>query len=264
MVPTSAYDFVSLDGYAIMRGVTLSLPSEQVRQLLPAGLELGPQRVTAPGTHPVILLFNQLFNAHLTVPSLLPKLNYYEQTIGIPCCYLSGSGRGPFYFMPALYLDSFLATLGGVLYWGFAKTMASFSASEEGYSVKSALGAELASLSFRARDAFTPVAQAANFAALRALHDQPLISRVALAVGPFWVCSNFEKDWSAGSIRSLETVLHTAASFLPGIAPGRFPDQASAPGLAVSPLGSYELRVPWRLSLPYFPEASAFVARKFA
>jgi hypothetical protein len=275
MVPTSPYDLVSLDGYAIMRGVTLSLPSEQVRRLLPAGLALGPQRVTAPGTHPVILLFNQLFDAHLTVPSLLPKLSYHEHTIGIPSCYLTGSGRGPFYFMPALYLDSFLATLGGVLYWGFAKSLASFSASEERYSVAAAAGGELASLSFRATDAFAPIAAAPHFAALRALHDQPLISRFALAVGPLWVCSNFEKDWSAGSIRSLETVLHTTPHFLQGVA-AEFcsraeprastsaPHAFSAPGIAESALGSYELRVPWRLSLPYFPQAAALVARRFA
>jgi hypothetical protein len=135
------YDTITLDGEGTFRGVTLSLPTGQVRRMLPAGLELGDQRVTPPGTHPVILLFNDLFRAHMNIPSLLPSLTYNEHTIGIPYSYvtrgpLTGSTPGPYYYMPSLELDNLSAILGGRLFWGYNKRLAHFESTAGRYTIR--------------------------------------------------------------------------------------------------------------------------------
>src|SRR5262249_11656390 len=117
---------VNLNGNSTVRGVTLALPTERVRNFLPAGLELGPQDVTPRGTHPVILLFQEMFRVQMSMPTVLPSLTYHEHIFSVPYCYLSSGSitpgyPGPYFFMPRLYLDSAEATAGGVLFWGFAK-----------------------------------------------------------------------------------------------------------------------------------------------
>lgn len=48
---------VNLVGDFLARCVTLAWPSEIVRGFLPYGTTLGPQQLTPPGTHPVMLFF---------------------------------------------------------------------------------------------------------------------------------------------------------------------------------------------------------------
>ena len=54
----------------------------------------------------------------MSVPSLLPVLNYNEYTLGIPYSYVASGGLnrnspGPYYYMPKLFLNSTLAVLDG-------------------------------------------------------------------------------------------------------------------------------------------------------
>lgn len=247
------YSYVSLDGDAIMRGVTLELPSERLRMLLPHGLELGEQTVTRPGTHPVILLFNEMLRVHMSVPSLLPSMSYRELSFGIPNCYIGK--LGPFYFQPRLFLDSFLATLGGVFYWGFPKRMASFTINEEEFAVRGVRGNALTSLRHRPAGEELPVAAYPNFAPIRAMHDQPLVLMLPAGMGPFFVCSNFDKLWERGTLQPLETTTNVEESYLPGLATGSF----AAHGVDASVLGSYVMRMPWRLSMPYSPYAAGMI-----
>ena len=95
MEPSFPYSAVNLVGDGIMRVVTIALPRAQVLDLLPHGLELGPQDLTAPGEHPVIFHFQEMLRAHMTIPSLLPNLTYHEQVVGIPFTHVTPGLSGP-------------------------------------------------------------------------------------------------------------------------------------------------------------------------
>ena len=64
MNPFDPANVVNLSGTGTMRGVTLALPTDRGRDLLPNGLELGSQSITGPGTHPVMLGFHDIFRLH--------------------------------------------------------------------------------------------------------------------------------------------------------------------------------------------------------
>jgi hypothetical protein len=141
MNPFDPTNLISLRGLGTMRGFTASLPTDTVRKLLPHGLELGAQSVTAPGTHPVLFGFNDMFRLHWSFPSLLPNETYRELSVGVPFAYLTqgqvtSQSPGPYYFMPQLYLDNLFAVVGGTLLWGFNKQLANFLVTAERYDVR--------------------------------------------------------------------------------------------------------------------------------
>lgn len=260
MTSSNPFAAINLNGTGTMRGMTLALPTDRVRQLLPNGLEPGPQTVTPPGTHPVILLFNEMFRAHMSVPTLLPSLTYHEYSIGIPHAYLSTGAiqpgvPGPYYFMPKLYLDNFWATLGGIAFWGFAKEMASFLVTGDSYTVTGFDGQRIMSFAWNedAPDDFKPIAEFPHFEPVRQMLAQPIISMAPATIGPFFILSDFDKMWSQATLRPLEGSLEVDIDFVPGFSAGRYPDADPTPGIDTSVLGCYELRTPWLLSLPYPP-----------
>lgn len=260
MNAVNPFSLINLHGDGTMRGVTLALPTERVRNLLPAGLELGTQDVSPQGTHPVVLFFHDMFRAQMSIPTLLPNMTYHEHSIGVPFSYISrGSltpgNPGPYYFMPKLHLDNFNATIGGLLFWGFPKEMASFDVTADRYTVTSLAGQRLTSVAWKARanHGFLPIAEYPHFAPVRQMLTQPIISMVPAALGPFFILSDFDKDWDVATVRPLQTVLDVDVEYVPGYPGGRYPEKGWSPGIDQSVLGSYELRAPWRLSLPYPP-----------
>lgn len=260
MTSANPFSLVNLNGDGTMRGVTLALPCQQVRSFLPAGMELGPQNVTEPGLHPVVLFFHDMFRAQMSIPTLLPNMTYREHSVGVPFTYLSRQSitpghPGPYYFMPKLYLDNFNATIGGLLFWGFAKEMASFQLTAGRYSISSLSGQRVTSLAWRAEEGaiHKPVAEYPNFAPVQAMLTQPIISQVPAAMGPFFILSDFDKDWDRATVRPLRTVVEVDLEYVPGYSAGRYPAGDWAPGIDQSVIGSYELKAPWRLSLPYPP-----------
>jgi hypothetical protein len=252
------YSYISLNGTGTMRGVTLELPSERVRELLPNGLELREQHVTKPGTHPVIVFFHDMFRAHMTIPSGLPNMTYHEHSLGVPYVDLAPSWfnprrRGPFYFMPKLHLDNFFATLGGIIYWGYPKVMASVRVTDGEYVVTSSAGTTITSLRFRAVGDERPLSAFPHFEPIREMLNQPMISMLPIAQGPFFIAANFDKQWEVATMRPLETTMTVDECYSPGLEAGPYPSQGVSPGIDSTVLGSYELRAPWRLSLPYSP-----------
>lgn len=256
MTPANPFAAINLSGDSLMRGATFALPVDRVRNLLPTGLDLGPQDVTPQGTHPVILLFNDIYRAHFSIPTLVPNMTYHEHTVGVPYCYLTTGSitpghPGPYYYMPKLYLDNFSAIIGGLAFWGFNKEMASFEVTGNSYTITSSAGQRLASLSVDKGNFpdFSAITTFPLFEPVRQMLLQPLISMVPAAIGPFFVLADFDKTWDEGMIRPVNTVAEIAVEFIPGYPAGAYP----AAGIDASVLGSYELRVPWRLSLPYPP-----------
>jgi hypothetical protein len=251
---------INLNGDSIMRGVTLALPCDRVRDLLPTGLELGSQDVTPSGTHPVILSFNELFRAKMSFPTLLPSQTYHELTLGIPYSYLSRDSitpghPGPYYFMPRLFLDNALFTIGGLLLWGFTKRMASFRVTAEHCAIDDCAGRRLTSLAWKteADSVHRPIGDCPHFAPVRRMLDQPLISMVPASIGPFFVLSDFDKNWKVATVRPLQTVMEVDVEFVTGYPAGRYPTSDWSASIGESALGSYELHAPWRLSVAYPP-----------
>jgi hypothetical protein len=260
MTPANPFAAINLHGDGTMRGVTLALPTARVLDLLPAGLELGKQEVTPPGTHPVILFFHDMFRAQMSIPTLLPNMTYHEHSVGVPFSFLASGSitpgmPGPYYFMPKLYLDNFWATIGGLLFWGFAKEMASATVTATSYTVNSLAGQRLTALTWKKpkQEELRPIAECKHFEPVRQMLTQPIISMLPAAMGPFFILSDFDKAWEVATIRPLETSLEVDVEYVPGYAGGRYPASGYSPGIDASVLGSYELRAPWRLSLPYPP-----------
>jgi hypothetical protein len=99
-----------------LRCVTFAWPWPLARRLLPWGLDLLPQVITPWGTHPVVLFFYDMFQAHMPAMPLLPSMTYHEHIVGVPFTGITpalGGPAGPFFFMPRILLDGVLPWLGG-------------------------------------------------------------------------------------------------------------------------------------------------------
>ena len=243
---SSPYPFGFI-GNAITRSVTLELPSPQVRRLLPSGLELGDQDLTPPGTHPMIFHFHQFSECQFSFP--VPRsMRFCEQTAGIPFTMVRGAyaapgGRGPYYFMPKLYLDDLWVLLNGVFWWGFNKEIANVEVSENRYAVTSFARRKLVSLEWRAEPGCgrRPVGEYPEFEPIRHMLSQTLITRSPGGVGPCFSLTDFERRWPLTQVQPLRSVLDVYPSCLPGFDAGRFGES----------LQSYEIVGPWWLSAPY-------------
>jgi hypothetical protein len=231
--------------------------------MLPPGLVLGPYPSDLnidSDCHPVVLCFNDVFRAHLSVPSLIPNLTYHEFHIGVPYTYLSSGTlqegtNGPYYFMPRLYLDRWLPIIGGVSFWGLAKEPARIHVTENSYRVTSLSGQPLASLSWNttSEDAFT-AAPYSLIIIIRAILSQTMVSRMPAAVGPFFSLSDFIRYLDI-PIPIPTTVEVDALNIQVQPREGLRAEEWQ-PGVGSSVLGGFTAFVPWVLSLPYLPPRS--------
>jgi hypothetical protein len=258
MNPFDPFNVMALRGQGHMRNITLALPTALVSDLLPMGLALGAQTMTPPGTHPVILGFHDMFKLHTTIPTLLPSLTYHEHSVGIPFCYVTlGSigptSPGPYYFMPTLLLDSALATLGGIVFWGYPKRLARVTVTGNKYAVAQSNGDPLVDVTWDITGPFLPAASYPNFAPQQAALSQPLLGLVPLSLGPFFVVADFPKDWTVATVRPLETVTEVYTDYVVGFGLARYPKSGKSKGIDASVVGSYELHAPWSMSAPYPP-----------
>lgn len=239
------------------RVVTLALPRRDVEQLLPAGLKLAPQPLTMPDRHPVFMLFSQeCFDAWFD------EMDYNELLLGVPWVELEEQhlpNRGPFIYMPRLYLDEVLPrVLGNVLY-GFEKQAAAVEVTDESFTVRDESGSALL-VDGRFDGAGEPVAPAAlpHFDAVQQMLEQPTISQALRIVdshafyrragGPFLCCINrYRFDDPSTRVTPLRATVRVTGDFSP---PG-FPTGTFEVGsLAAEPLGAFHIRVPQEISLP--------------
>jgi hypothetical protein len=250
--PPLPYGFINLVGDGHLRGTTLVLPTERVRHMLPHGLDLGEQQLTPKGTHPVVIFFYDMYRAHMTVPTLLPNMTYHENIVGIPFAYttpgfLEPYYAGPFFFMPRLNLDNYLATVGGILWWGFAKHLSKITTTEDSYAVATLGGDPLISLDIKQKGELKPVDGYPYFEPMRQIMDQPIVSQLPVGMGPLFACSNFDKKWDTALVRPLSTEVQIDQCFVSALPTGRF----AAEGIDADPLGSFEVQSRWRQSLIY-------------
>jgi hypothetical protein len=270
MAPTNnPFNLVNLHGDGCFRGVTLALPIAEVQRFLPNGLVLGAQNVTPPGTHPVILSFNSLYRAIMSVPTLLPTLTYHEFTFGVPYSYVQpgtlgrmfgavlGRGgdqlRGPYYYMPRLFLDSVLATMGGVLYWGYAKKLARFKLSTGSFAIDAENGVPQISLEWDILGEPRPVSAFPHFEPVREMLAQPLVSQMPVGMGPLFVVADFNKRWDLATLQPTATTVRVDNEIVPGFGAAHYPSEGRSPGIDTQVLGSYELSASWMLGMAHAP-----------
>ncbi len=247
---------INLVGDFLARCVTVAWPCEIVRGFLPYGATLGPQQLTPPGTHPVLLFFYDMFQVHMTIPNPLPTMTYHEHVIGVPDVWVrNGNGwgcdAGPFFFMPRLLLNNFWSTLGGLVYWGYPKRLSRIVVTGDHFAVSDLSGAPQVSLDFVGHGELRPIDHFPHFAPLRAAMEQPMLAEMPLGMGPIAVCSRFDKHWPTVTMRPLSTAVRIDQAFIPGLPCGRFPGQGMSPGIDHGPLGSYEFRAHFRQTVPY-------------
>jgi hypothetical protein len=257
MGPFEPYSQTYLYGEGTFRGVTVAWPTALVLRFLPFGMELGEQELTPRGTHPVTLFFYDFYRVHMNVPAPLPNMTYHEFVIGVPNVFVSsglaaGMRRGPYFFMPRLLLDNALATYGGLLWWGFAKQVARMDISQHRYAVRDyTTGAPVISLDHQPMGDLQPLHHFPHFEPIRRLLNQPLITQLPMAMGPYFAGSWFQKNWRTAAIRPLRTVMTISREFVQGVPYGRYPAEGWSEGLDQSVLGSYELQAQWRQTLIY-------------
>jgi hypothetical protein len=256
MNPYDPFNMFHLSGTGTMRYMTLALPTETVRSMLPNGLELGQQNLTPAGTHPVMMGFHDMFRLHTSFPSLLPSMSYHEHSVGVPYCYLSQgqiglSAPGPYFFMPIVMLDHFLATVGGLLFWGFAKRYERVSNANGSYEIVRMDGDPVLRMDYASAGEAKPISEYPEFEIQRQALAQTVISTFPAGMGPYFVLSEFPKHWAAATLQPITASLDVFSDYVLGFAAGRYPTEGADPGIDTSQVGAYELRAPWRLSSPY-------------
>lgn len=245
------------------RVAVLILPSDTVRRLLPAGLELAPQPVVPSGYHPVYLFFS-----HEIFRAWFGTMDYEELLIGVPWVQISNpraSYPGPFVYMPRLYLNSRLPQELGVHLYGWEKQMGTIQVTGDDARTEFTVTAKGATsptvtgiFDEIAGEPPRPAGELKNFLIVRQLFEQPTISQALHIVdpnsfnstlrGPFLAANNvLEADQPGATVQPLRATITIGGSLTPpGIPPGSY----VAPSLLESELGAFRIRCPQAISLP--------------
>lgn len=254
---TAPYPFGFI-GSGLTRFICLALPSSRVRAFLHPRLDLSIQDITAPGTHPVIFLFQKFSECQFSFPTALRSMSFHEHTICIPFTSVRADfgpfgGNGPYCFMPRLYLDDLWVQWNGIFLWGFSKEMAYMEVNESRYAVRSSTGQPLASLTWvtSVEEAHRPAASCADFEPVRRMLSQKLVSVFPAAMGPCIALSDFDRRWNMASVRPLRVDMEIHPTYIPVIEPGRYSTGSNSRLPVSSVPGSWEFLAPWWLSFPY-------------
>ena len=185
-------------------------------------------------------------------PNVVPYfgMTYHEFIFAIPFVQWrqerhAPAYRGPFAYMPRLYLDKLWPTVLGYMY-GYPKTLARIHQSEQGgYRVRDlVLDRPLIRATFRPEGESAPPAAFEHFEAIRSIFKIPIIAK--LEATPY-LCSRMTFHLDEATLRSAPCTVELQDAILPGV----LPDTRASRGLADQALGSFELRVPWELTLPF-------------
>lgn len=224
----------SVDASVIFMGIDCEI----LKPLLPAGVELAPQDFTPPGLHPVYWSFNlHLHNVSTPIPGLL--LNYNEFAFVINCVRYRDNPELLGYPV-VLYLNNWMAILGGRIFWRLNKRYASCSVDtgspDSSFQIETRMTG-----AFENAGAAVLASDSENFRLVKPLLDQPL-----LTVGWFGYCqSSFQLDFTKAYIQPQKGEIVTQ-NFLPGLNSQILPFDS----LQQSPMGGFYCSVPWVLKRP--------------
>jgi Acetoacetate decarboxylase (ADC) len=232
----SRFDFVGDLDAAI---ALVEIPADSARAMLPDGLRLAPQRVTLGNRHPLLLMLGRQQNVRLALFST--GTDYLEFILAVPFVEHDRQGRhprGPFGYLPCLFLDRRLPIVAGRLLLAYDKRRAAISATDESYRVARAHTEEpLVSARFRAVAGWSsrlpqPIAD---------ILQLPVVSRRARGTWRYSV-ADFALD--RAEIRPIGMDLAIERPFVPGLPVGSFALDAEC-GHAL------RLRTSWRLTGPF-------------
>ncbi|MGH1345004.1 MAG: NAD(P)-binding protein [Nannocystales bacterium] len=240
------------------RIVVLGLPRERVEKLLPLGLELAPQTLTFPDKHPVFVMFS-----HDHFEAWFGEMDYNELMVAVPYVQrtaLHVANRGPFVYMPRLYLDEDLPRRLGNLLYGFEKELGNIANGPDSYTVRNRDNDQLiASATFAEAGTPQPPSSLPLFQSVRKLFEMPTISQALRIVddeafderdfvSPFLACTVcYDFSDATATVQPLTaTVEFTTALTPPGLPPGPI----AVPSLDTEVLGAFRLRCNQVVSLP--------------
>ena len=251
----SAFEGVGkIDAHVVVR----AMPVDVVRSLLPLGLELAPQPATFPDKHPVVFLFADHF-----FQAWFGDMDYFECVVAVPYVRLEDShaaNRGPFLYMPRLYLDKTAPRLLGNLLYGFEKVEAKVEAGPGRFRATDPDSDEpIVSAKFTAAGDPVRPQEHANFESVRRLLEQPTISQALRIVdsdafserdflSPF-LCTQVKYDFTdpTSTIQPVRANVWLSPLTTPkGLPVGTF----DTPSLDEDELGSFRMRAPQVVSLP--------------
>ncbi len=240
------------------RIVILGLPRADVQRLLPLGLELAPQPLTFPDEHPVFVMFS-----HDHFEAWFGDMDYNEMMLAVPYVQRSAqhvANRGPFIYMPRLYLDEETPTRLGNLLYGFEKQMARIDNGDAQYIVRTHDGSRLiASARFTEAGAPQPPSVIPSFQAVRKVFEMPTISQALRivdedafderdVVSPM-LCSTVTYDF--GDESATVQPLTASVEFTDALTPPGLPCRPiDVPSIETRVLGAFRLRANQVVSLP--------------
>lgn len=238
-----------LEGHCLGRFAFCSVGSDFLQSLLPADLVLAPQNYTPGGQHPLLLMFNNTrlkTNPNLeriaSESNIALELKYFEFIVMLPYVQFKDpqyNGKGPYCFLPVLYLNSILAVLGGRIFWEFNKEIAGFSVQPSEFSVtqESADAVLLSGLTLL-MGYMQPDKSIPNFQAITPILRLPVIEH-----GPYGYVSSIYKIFFEGLDISPAgaMITNTSCKFLP-------PGLINSPSIIEKPLGAFHMDYNWKLS----------------
>lgn len=225
----------------------LPFPRAVVQGMLPEGLELDEQGLTAAGQHPVVLFFGWQDRVR---PNFSPLgMSYLEFIISVPYVRHADPARrarvpGPFIYMPQLYLNRASPVWLGVYAYGYRKAQARIVTGADRYEVQQLKsGAPIISGHFRKAG---PTGAAAGFPLLRAAQQAyalPLVSRTLLGK---WLYSYFDFALGEALIQPIEMTIKIHNDQAAGLPAGEY----GVPSIRHSGLGAFFLSTAASISNP--------------
>jgi len=243
-------------------GQVISAKPADLSYILPPELELAPQSITDTGKHPMLVLAGTQHNVQhaygkngdklVPIPGLVPA-TYQETIVAVPYVQLKAAHRtpgeyyGPFYYMPALYLDSALAvTLGGL--YGYNKHLTKRYDSDGSHTQVYTENKKIPSIDLRMgieRGTFQDAKDVAAFAPMQQMMDMPLIGKKG---DGSLVCSLFAWD-GAAPIRVAPADSYLSVGLIPSLELDPFPHYSG--GYDKQKLGSFRITSHWKLKGPF-------------
>ncbi len=237
------------------------LEAEDVAELLPRGLELAPQPVVARGLHPVVVIAG-----HNLYEAWFGDMSYDEVLVAVPFVRRTDThipNRGPFLYMPRLYLNEQRPKLLGNLLYGFEKLEAQIENSRQGDSgrvtVRQADDDLILKVEYEADGEAFASARDLRLEAIRDLLEMPTISQSSRIVDPkafyrdaiesAFVCSNIRYmfDDPEATVQPVRAKLEVTKRLKPRALPT---DTYEPPSLAESSFGAFRMKLPSRVSMP--------------
>jgi uncharacterized protein with NAD-binding domain and iron-sulfur cluster len=237
--------------------VVRALPADDVAELLPRGLELAPQPSVGAGLHPVVVIAGR--NAY---EAWFGDMAYDEMLVAVPYVQRTDThipNRGPFLYMPRLYLNERRPRMLGNLLYGFEKVEAVIDNAPGHYQVRHEREGLLAELRYESAGPSRSSAGDGSLEAVRELLQMPTIaqsSRIADSkafyrdgIESAFICANIRYlfDDPSAVIEPVRATLQVTKRVKPRALPT---DTYVAPSLDEARLGAFRMRLPARVSMP--------------